>query len=72
VSMERKLTAILSADVKDYSRLMGEDEEARKEVAEILPLSPHFSLEGLRQRLPYKDPADVERALAALRKADLK
>jgi adenylate cyclase len=26
--MERKLTAILSADVKDYSRLMGEDEEA--------------------------------------------
>ncbi|MHC4458331.1 MAG: hypothetical protein ACYS0I_14840 [Planctomycetota bacterium] len=24
----RKLTAILSADVKDYSRLMGEDEAA--------------------------------------------
>ena len=28
VGMERKLTAILSADVKGYSRLMGEDEEA--------------------------------------------
>src|SRR5215813_12363304 len=26
--MERKLTAILSADVKGYSRLMGENEEA--------------------------------------------
>src|SRR5262245_39259216 len=26
--MERKLSAILSADVKGYSRLMGEDEEA--------------------------------------------
>ena len=26
--MERKLTAILSADVKGYSRLMGADEEA--------------------------------------------
>src|SRR5256712_11285910 len=26
--MERKLTAILSADVRGYSRLMGEDEEA--------------------------------------------
>jgi adenylate cyclase len=26
--MERKLTAILSADVKGYSRLMGDDEEA--------------------------------------------
>src|SRR5216684_6516452 len=28
VSMERKLAAIFSADVKGYSRLMGEDEEA--------------------------------------------
>jgi class 3 adenylate cyclase len=27
-AMERKLTAILSADVAGYSRLMGEDEEA--------------------------------------------
>jgi len=26
-SVKRKLTAILSADVKDYSRMMGEDEE---------------------------------------------
>ena len=26
--MERKLAAILSADVQGYSRLMGEDEEA--------------------------------------------
>jgi class 3 adenylate cyclase len=26
--MDRKLTAILSADVKGYSRLMGQDEEA--------------------------------------------
>ncbi len=26
--MERKQTAILSADVEGYSRLMGEDEEA--------------------------------------------
>jgi len=26
--MERKLTAILSADVEGYSRLMGEEEEA--------------------------------------------
>jgi len=27
-SVKRKLTAILSADVKGYSRLMGEDEVA--------------------------------------------
>jgi hypothetical protein len=29
--MERKLTAILCADVYGYSRLMGEDEEATSE-----------------------------------------
>jgi hypothetical protein len=28
-NVERKLTAILHADIKDYSRLMGEDESAR-------------------------------------------
>ncbi len=28
VGFKRKLTAILSADAKDYSRLMGEDEAA--------------------------------------------
>jgi class 3 adenylate cyclase len=28
VSIERKLTTILSADVQGFSRLMGEDEEA--------------------------------------------
>ena len=28
LTMERKLTASLSADVEGYSRLMGEDEEA--------------------------------------------
>ncbi len=28
--MERKLTAILSADVEGYSRLMGDDEEAKQ------------------------------------------
>ena len=28
-SFKRKLTAILSADVEGYSRLMGEDEDAR-------------------------------------------
>src|ERR1700756_3520159 len=37
--MERKLTAILSADVKGYSRLMGEDEEAT-----LRTLSSHRTL----------------------------
>ena len=54
-----------------YSEL-GREEEARAEVAEVLRINPNFSLEVLRQRLPYKDPADLERYLAALRKAGLK
>jgi tetratricopeptide (TPR) repeat protein len=54
-----------------YSEL-GREEEARAEAGEILRLSPAFSLEVLRQRLPYKDPAVSERHLAALRKAGLK
>ncbi|MBI3757697.1 MAG: adenylate/guanylate cyclase domain-containing protein [Deltaproteobacteria bacterium] len=54
-----------------YSEL-GRDAEARAEGAEILRISPNYSLEVARQRLPFKDPAEVERELAALRKAGLK
>src|SRR5262249_2683945 len=54
-----------------YSEV-GREEEARAEAAEILRLSPHFSLEGWGQRLPSKDPAEIERVLAALRRAGLK
>jgi adenylate cyclase len=54
-----------------YSEL-GRDEEARAEVAELRRLSPTYSLEGVRQVMPFKDPADLERYLAALRKAGLK
>ncbi len=54
-----------------YSAL-GREEEARAEAAEVLRLNPSFSLEGLRQRLPIKDPAAVEQYLASLHKAGLK
>ncbi|MBI3303741.1 MAG: adenylate/guanylate cyclase domain-containing protein [Deltaproteobacteria bacterium] len=54
-----------------YSEL-GREAEARAEVAEVLRLNPHFSIEGLRQRVPYRDPAEVERYVDALRKAGLK
>jgi adenylate cyclase len=50
----------------------GRAEEARAEAKEILKVSPNFSLEGLRQRLPYKDPGEVERVIAALRNAGLR
>ncbi len=35
-STQRKLTAILSADVVGYSRLMGDDEEATIETLNLL------------------------------------
>jgi hypothetical protein len=41
-------------------------------VAEGLRLNPNASLEWFKQNLPYKNPADLERFLAALRKAGLK
>ena len=50
----------------------GHEAEARAEAAEILRLSPNFSLEGMRQRLPFKDQAELERFLDGLRKAGLK
>jgi hypothetical protein len=54
-----------------YSELERE-EEARAETAEVLRLSPTFSLDVVRQTWPFKDPAALERTLAALRKAGLK
>ena len=54
-----------------YSKL-GKDAEARAEAAEVLRLNPNFLLEVARQRSPDKDPARLERAIAALRKAGLK
>jgi TolB-like protein/Tfp pilus assembly protein PilF len=54
-----------------YSEL-GQAAEARAEAAEVLRLNPQFSVEVHRQRMPIKDPAVLERHLAALRKAGLK
>jgi tetratricopeptide (TPR) repeat protein len=54
-----------------YSEV-GQEEAARAEVTELLRISPNFSLESVKQRVPVKDPAVLERQLAALRKAGLK
>jgi adenylate cyclase len=51
---------------------LGRLEEAQAEAAEILRLSPNFSLEVHRQSSPYKDPATLERYIDGLRKAGLK
>ena len=54
-----------------YSEL-GKEAEARAEAAEVLRLNPKFSLEVHKERVPIKDPAMLERHIAALRKAGLK
>lgn len=54
-----------------YSEL-GRDAEARAEAAEVLRLNPKFSLAVHKERTPIKDPAILERHIAALRKAGLK
>jgi adenylate cyclase len=54
-----------------YSEL-GQTAQARAEAAEVLRLNPKFSLEVHKERVPIKDPAMLERHIAALRKAGLK
>jgi adenylate cyclase len=54
-----------------YSEV-GREQEARTEAAEVLRLNTKFSLEVHKERMPIKDPAVLERHLAALRKAGLK
>ncbi len=51
---------------------LGRQEEAQAEAAEMLRIYPQFSVEAWRPFMPFKDPAMLERELAALRKAGLK
>jgi hypothetical protein len=50
---------------------LGKEAEAQAEAAEVLRLNPQFLLEGHKERTPIKDPAMLERHIAALRKAGL-
>jgi adenylate cyclase len=54
-----------------YSSL-GRDAEASASAKEVLRIDPRFSIESHAKTLPYKDKADIEREVAALRKAGLK
>jgi adenylate cyclase len=50
---------------------LDEMQAAKRETAEVMRISPRFSLKVLEERLPYKDPALTEHMIAALRKAGL-
>jgi len=52
---------------------MGREKEARAEAEEVLKLNPKFSLEGYaKMLLMYKNQAQINRFIDALRKAGLK
>ena len=51
-----------------YSEL-DRNEEAHANMKKVLEFSPKFNLEGRRRSLNFKDPADSEREIEALRKA---
>jgi adenylate cyclase len=51
--------------------LAGRAEEARLEAAEVIRISPKFSLDNASKTWPFKDQADKDRILEALRKAGL-
>jgi len=51
---------------------LGRMQEARREAAELLRLSPHYSLAQWRQVYPIRDSALQDRWLADLQKAGLK
>jgi hypothetical protein len=53
--------------VQDMSREMGV-----REAAEVLRLNPKCSREVHKERVPIKDPAMLERQIAALRQVELK
>ena len=50
----------------------GREEEARMEAAETLRINPKFLVERWAKTIPYKNEADKESTIGALRKACLK
>ena len=52
--------------------LMGREEEARAEAAEVLRIEPNFSLQYMAKVIPYKNNTDLDLLIDAWRKAGLK
>jgi len=51
--------------------ICGREEEAQTAAAEVLRLNSNFSCDHYAKRLPYKNQADIDRLVGALRKAGL-
>ena len=70
-ALHRKHMSAHIALTASYS-LLGRDEEARAQAAEVLRIYPQFSVERYSKTMPFKNQADTERYSSALRKAGLK
>jgi len=78
--VEKRFTSTLNYSELYHNRIelailyseLGREEDAKAEAAKILELVPNFSVDVYGERIPYKDPAQAERDMAALRKAGLK
>jgi tetratricopeptide (TPR) repeat protein len=51
---------------------LGKEKEAQAQAAEVLRMSPGFSVDAMRDRLPFKNQSDLDRSISGLRKAGLK
>jgi TolB-like protein/Flp pilus assembly protein TadD len=52
--------------------MMGREEEAHAEAAEVLRLNPNFSADAYARSLTYKDQSEIDKYLSALRKTGLR
>jgi adenylate cyclase len=76
----KKAAALIPNEVATHVNLavcyaeLGREEEARAAAAEILRINPQFpeAMRRFPKVLAYKDPAEIERLIAGLRKAGLK
>jgi len=51
---------------------LGQEKEARAEAAEVLRINPGYSLNWMRDNLPFKNQADLDRIISGSRKAGLR
>jgi adenylate cyclase len=74
IAFKRRLSLSPNSDMSRFYLaclygLTGRYEEARRYWKETLEVNPNFSIEHLKQALPYKDPALFDRLVNGLRDA---
>jgi hypothetical protein len=47
-------------------------DEAKAEVSEVLRINPDYSLESLKEKIPFKDQTFLEKGIEILRKSGLR